>query len=243
MRAILKHIKIKKMKKYFLLLSILILGLTTNSQTVLLEQDVYKDTLEKKVGPNLRHFHHLYLSFGFMSKQSDKGADIKFGNSTFFDFGYRYKLKICNHYALGTDFNMGFYGYNLKQTNFKTLPDTLLNDKETFNFNNLSLGLYQRINFGRRGNYVGNFLDLGCYGLFNYSLVHFTQNTMADKSIVEQRTRKLGYYNMLGWGINARLGFNRYIFTAQYRMSDYFKKNYNYPELSRLSIGFQIGLY
>ncbi len=231
------------MKKSLIIIICLTYSILTIAQTVLLEQDVYKDTVERKVGPNLRHYHHTYFTFGFMANQSDKGADIKFGNSNFFDFGYRYKLKICNHYAIGTDFNMGFYGYNLKQTNYKILPDTLLNDKENLSFSNLSLGLYNRINFGRRGNYVGNFLDLGAYGLFNYSFVHFTKNIMADKSIVEQRTRKVGYYNMLGWGVSARLGFNRYIIFAQYRMSDYFKANYNYPELSRLSVGFQIGFY
>ncbi|OPZ98137.1 MAG: hypothetical protein BWY70_01309 [Bacteroidetes bacterium ADurb.Bin408] len=231
------------MKRIIFLLPLLIAVHIALAQEVLLKQDVDKDTLVRNVGPNLRHYHHTYFSYGFAAMPSEKGADIKYGNSSFFDFGYRYKLKICNHYAVGTDFNMGFYYYNMMQNTSKVLPDTLLNDKENFNFSNLSLGLYNRINFGKRGNYVGNFLDLGAYGLFNYSMVHFTKNHMPDKSIVETRTRKLGYYNMLGWGLTARLGFNRYIITANYRMSNLFKTNYNYPELSRLTVGFQIGFY
>ena len=73
--------------------------------------------------------------------------------------------------------------------------------------------------------------------------MHYTKNKMPNDNIVETYTRKLDYYNPLNWGVVARIGFNRYIISATYRMSDYFKSSFKYPELSRLSVSAQIGLY
>jgi len=236
------------MKKYYVIAILLLITLTTSAQAVLLEQNVNNDTIKKTEGPNLKNYHHFYLTYGFMVDKAEKGADINYGNSSHFDIGYRYKLKVTNHYAVGTDLWWSFYSYNLKQSKTKVLPDTLLNDKEKLNFNNISLGLYNRINFGKRGNHIGNFLDIGAFGQYTFKLVHYTKNKMPNDNIVETYTKRLKYYNPLNWGLMARIGFNRYIITASYRMSDYFKSSYlylgsKYPELSRLSIGAQIGLY
>ncbi len=231
------------MKKYLFFIILQLITLIAGAQAVLLSQDVSNDTIKKTVGPNMRSFHHFYMTYGFMADKGEKGADIKYGNSSHFDIGYRYKLRVSNHYAVGTDFWWSTSSYNLKQSKTKVLPDTLLNDKEALRFNNLSLGLYNRLNFGKRGNHVGNFLDFGAFGQFTYSLVHYTRNNMPNGNIVETYTKKLKYYNPLGWGLIARIGFNRYIITASYRMYDLFKSSYNYPELSRLTIGAQIGFY
>lgn len=231
------------MKKSIFLIIFIFFICETYAQAVLLEQDLSKDSLVKKTGPNLRHYHHFYMSLGFAADQAEKGAEINYGSSNSFDFGYRYKLKICNHYAMGTDFWWGSDGYNMKQANTKLLPDTILNDKEKFTFYNFGLGYYNRINFGKRGNHVGNYLDFGVYGQWTYNLVHYTKNKMTNGNVVEVKTKKLNYYNPLNWGVNARIGFNRYIITASYRMSDYFITRYKYPELPRLTVGVQIGFF
>jgi len=231
------------MKKYLIFISILFLGLTLKSQEVLLSQDVSGDTIVKKNGPNLRNYSHFYLSLGFAADQAEKGAKINYGRSSNFDFGYRYKLKICNHYAMGTDLWWGTNGFNMKQANTKILPDTLINDKEKFTFYHFGLSYYNRINYGKRGNHVGNYIDVGAYGQWIYSLVHYTKNKMPNDNIVETYTKGLNYYFPFVWGVNARIGFNRYIITASYRMSDYFKSSYKYPELPRLSVGVQVGLF
>ena len=231
------------MKKYFIITILQLFTLLAGAQTVLLSEDVGKDTIKKTVGPNLRSFHHFYVSYGFLADKAEKGAGIKYGNSSDYNIGYRYKLRLSNHYAIGTDLWWGAYTYNLKQNKAKVLPDTLLNNKESMTFSNLSLGIYNRINFGKRGNNVGNFFDFGAFGQYTYKLTHYTRNKMANGNIVQTHTTGLNYYTPLNWGLMARIGFNRYIINATYRMSNNFKSSFNYPELSRLSIGAQIGFY
>jgi len=231
------------MRKLFLICSLIYLANSANSQAVLLDVDVSKDTIVKKVGPNLRHFHHVFMGYGFVADKSEAGAEINYGKSTFFDVGYRYKLKVCKFYAIGTDLSWVSTTYNLKQNSFKVLPDTLLNEKEKLSFSSFNLGIYNRINYGRRGNHVGNFIDFGAYGQANVNLVHFTKNKMPNGSIQEVFNKKLKYYEPFTWGLHGRIGFNRYIFTGQYRMGNILKGSSSYPELPRLIVGFQIGFY
>lgn len=212
-------------------------------QTIILEQDVNKDTTESKRGPNKRHYQHLYMGYNFAVGENYSGGTIQYGTSSCFDLGFRYKLKLSKHYAIGSDLWMGFSGYRLTQKAGKLLPDSILNDKETLNFNNVSLSFYNRINFGRRGNHIGRFFDAGVFGQLTYRLMHYTRNKMPDGTLREVTTTKLPYYEPYNWGILARIGFNRFVFTGTYRMSDLFKASYAYPELPRYQIGVQLGLY
>jgi hypothetical protein len=45
------------------------------------------------------------------------------------------------------------------------------------------------------------------------------------------------------YGFLARAGTNRYVITAKYRMSDIFKSSYAIPELPRLTVGVEVGLF
>ena len=101
------------MKKYILFAFLLLFTFIAKAQTVLLEEDVNSDTIKKTVGPNLRNYHHLYISYGMMADKSEKGADINYGKSSTLEVGYRYKLRVTNHYAIGTDLWWGLNSFNL----------------------------------------------------------------------------------------------------------------------------------
>ena len=230
------------------LLCIVLFSLCAKGQDVLLEEDVKADTIKQTVGPNLKHFTHLYFDLGFIVGESEtEGADINYGKSYTFSIGYRYKRKICNFYAIGFDISYYFMSYNLKQNIFKILPNDSIHNKEKLIFNNLGLELYNRFNFGKRGNYIGNFIDIGAYGNWAYKIKHYTKddiNVDINKAKIKQVTYTgLVYPEELNYGLRARIGINRYVLSATYRLSDLFKEIYDYPELPRLSVGLQIGLH
>ncbi|MDQ3193067.1 MAG: hypothetical protein M3Q58_15895 [Bacteroidota bacterium] len=239
------------MKKILITTLIALAFVTTNinGQEILLEQNVQGDTIPPQRGPNLKHYSHLYFAYGFVFGPSQAaGSAIRYGNSTDFNVGYRYKRKISNFYALGFDFAYGVTSFNIDQQQGKTLPNNVFHDNEKINFNHLGVSLYNRFNFGKRGNIIGNFLDIGAYGNWEFIVKHIYTENYVSPNIANARftrviNRQLNYTNPLNYGVQARLGFNRYAFYGSYRLSDKFKQEFMYPELPRFIIGLQIGLH
>ncbi|HNW98565.1 MAG TPA: hypothetical protein PKK00_09175 [Bacteroidales bacterium] len=230
------------MRKIFLILSLFVFVAITPAQNVLLHKEV-NDSIIQKYGPNLRNFHHLFISMGFVMGEPDSsGSDILYGNSTNYLVGYRYKLKLSNWFAIGYDIDISSYYFRLKQSLTKCTPDSILHDKEKFIIGNVGGDLYLRFNYGRRGNRVGNFIDLGGYGDLKTAAKHFTKDKMLNGNVVEVNTSHLKYVNKYNYGAMARVGFNRYVIYGCYRLSDIFKDS-QYPELPRITVGLQIGLH
>ncbi len=65
-------------------------------------------------------------------------------------------------YAIGYDIHFSSMNYRLDQkSSSKIVPNNIKHDKEKLRFNNLGIELYNRFNVGRRGDRVGQFIDLG----------------------------------------------------------------------------------
>lgn len=233
---------------YLLLFSVLFTGFL-KAQTVLMEQNLKKDTIKPVFGQNLKHFYHAYLDFGFVAGPPEADSiDINYGRSNSFAIGFRYKRKICGFYAAGYDLSLSAINYNIRQSGNKRFIDDSLHKTEKFSLLNLSLELYNRFNFGRRGNIIGKFLDAGAFGDWVISARHYTKDIIkpagSDKDeVIETTTRKLNFTEPFNYGLRARIGFNRWIISASYRLSEMFKKSSGIGELPRLSIGIQVGLY
>ena len=216
-----------------------------NAQEVLLHEEVTADTVTPTFGPNYRNFLHSFMAYGtVLGGTEGPGTAIRYGNSGDFLFVVRYKYRVTNFFSWGAEAYYRSLFYSIKQDSLKTFPDTLLNDKERLTFHNLSAGLFLRFNLEKkRGNRVGNFIDLGGYGEWTFRLTHFTRNKLPDGSTVRSNRTGLDYYHALNYGAMARLGFNRWIFFASWRFSDLFKESKNLAELPRLTVGVQIGFY
>jgi hypothetical protein len=219
------------------------------AQEVIMDEDV-EDTYESSKGPNMRHYGHIFVGFGMVPDFGEvQGAATDISGSRDFLFGYRYKLKILSFYALGfeayvkpTRFALSDDGANPPiASNPLTLAE---NEKRHMLKNNAAgAGVYQRINVGRRGNSLGNYLDIGVHGNWNYlvkEVVVFKGNSIYPAAQDSRNVyRKLDYYNPFNYGLSARLGIGQYSIYADYRISDYFNTNYLIPELPRVTIGFQ----
>jgi hypothetical protein len=230
------------MKRLFTLFFILY-SLVAYSQDVLLEQNVENNEAKPLYGPNLRHYVHGYIGLGFPVATSSDQNFIKPVASADFNFGLRYKRRFTNFLALGFDLGVTSTAYKIKQEDSKTVPDAQVNDKEKIQVNALLGDAWFRINVGRRGNYIGNYLDIGAYGGWNFMKKHKTINTNADDEKVKVSTTRLSYVEDISYGFMARMGTNRYALTARYRSSDIFVSGYDLPELPRLVIGVELGLF
>ena len=230
------------MKKIFTFL-LLLLSLGAFSQEILLEQNVKSDTIRPTRGPNLKNYYHVYLGLGFPVYTNEAVNYTKPGTSLTFDFGVRYKRRITNFLAVGLDLGMNATAFKVKQDQGKTVPDTIINDSEKFRISTTMSSAFVRINVGRRGNYIGNYLDLGAFGCWNMVKKHITANKDSQGEKVKVETSRLKYVENFSYGVLARIGTNRYALTARYRMSDIFKASYALPELPRLTVGFELGLF
>jgi hypothetical protein len=230
------------MRKIFTI-TFLLVSLGAFSQDILLQQNVKADTIRPTRGANLKNFTYTYIGLGFPFNTSETANYTKPGLSSSFDIGIRYKRKLTNYLALGLDLGLSSTSYKIKQNEPKTFPNTTVNDKEKFQVSTLAGSAFIRLNVGRRGNYIGNYLDLGTYYGWNFQKKHKTINKNEAGEKVKEATTKLKYIDGYSYGFLARIGISRYAITAGYRLSDIFKLSYEMPELPRLIVGIEVGLF
>ena len=213
------------------------------SQDILLQQNVKADSVRPTYGPNLKNFFQGYIGLGFPLHTNEILNYTKPILSTNFDLGVRYKRRFTNYLAMGLDMEINSTSYKIKQKDTKTVPDTLINDKEKIQLSSVVSSAWVRINVGRRGNLIGNFLDIGAYGGWNFQKKHKTTNVNDDNEKVKVITNRLHYVDNFSYGLLARLGVSRIALKVNYRLSDMFKTSYAKPELPRLIVGVEVGLF
>jgi hypothetical protein len=200
------------------------------------------DTVESVKGPNRKHFVHPFMSFGMCVDAGETGAQVKQPRIDQFSFGVRYKRRIAEHFAWGWDLAYNVNDYSLKQNLIKTTPDSFLYDRQRMLFYNAQAGLYVRINYGKRGNTLGKYIDLAGYGDAVIAHTLYTKYHLMDNSVVRSRRTGLGYFQRLNYGAQVRFGFKKMIIYGQYRLSDMFYKPENFAELPRIIAGIQFSL-
>jgi hypothetical protein len=221
-------------------------------QNLLLGRTVERDTVTPDNGPNRKNYAHMFFAEGLILGATEgDGADIIQGNSNNLDFGIRYKRKIGGVYAVGFEVSFSRRNFRLKQDSSKIFPTSILHDKEKLQYNVLKVGVFQRFNFDKnRGNFMGKYLDLGGYGELLISGRHVTVDkpdiaSIAGASRVRNVNSTLVYANLFNYGVRARIGSNKISLYGDYRLSDMFDSDVAnlYPELPRLMIGLELGMY
>jgi len=212
------------------------------AQTVKMEVDT-DTTTSKNYGPNQRNFIHTYFSYGFIPMTGQNGALTEPLKNFNIVIGVRYKRKWSKIFSNGIDLAYQNQIFSLKQTTGKILPDTMINEKESLLSYSFLADVFQRFNFGNRGDVVGTFLDIGAGFNFLVTMQHETVNTLSSGIVLTKNEKNLPYNQNNYFHLLARFGYNRWILSAQYRLNPLINQNYGYPDLPPLSISFQIGLY
>ena len=231
-------------KRVFISIVLLLFLLSGNfgiAQTMIIDENVEVDSLEKKFGKNRKHYIHQFMAFGVPVGASEEGAEVKTFSSLDFKFGFRYKRKWSETLSSGIEISYHGMEYRLKQNANKILPDTMQNDKEKILFYNGQIGIYQRFNFGDRGDVIGKFIDIG--GSFDYifDAGHYTKNKLPDGQVRKVTTLKLPYVEQYYFNAFVRGGFNLLSIYFNYRFNDLFKTEYSLPELPVYHIGVELG--
>jgi len=226
----------------------LLLGLAgpaARAQQVLVQANVADDTLKNTFGPNRRYFGHLLVGYSFVAGAAKPGAAVRYGlQSSEVRFGGRLKRRLSQALALNVELGYAYSLYSLAQNNQKTVPTTTLHRSETLRQHLLYSELSVRLNVGRRGNNVGNYLDLLAGGNWAPGTAHTTEDDPAPGiGSVETTEHGLPYLRPWGGSVGARLGRDRYALTGRYRLSSAFRPEYGWPELPRWHVGLEIGLF
>ena len=211
----------------------------TPAQDVILEKDPAIDSLIPKRGPNRKHFVHPYMSFGFTADPGEAGARSRQGTFGHYQFGVRYKRRLSQTFALGYEFAYDVNDLSQRQEAGKLAPDTVQYTRERLIFYNGLFSPYLRINFGKRGNQLGKYIDLAAYGTYTFAHVLFQKSDLPDGRVVRSRTSGLTYFQRFNYGATVRIGINKLVIYGQYRLSNLFYANWNFPEPARLQVGIQ----
>ncbi len=229
-----------------------LLPIQASTQEVLLEERVPNDSTADKFGPGRRHYLHplVTLGLGFGPPEAS-GSAIEFWGSGSFGFGLRYKLKILKRWELGIGIRYERESFRIEQDSGKKVFGPVQHKREKLILNDLSGTFYNRFVFGKRGDFVGTFLDLGGYADLSLGKKHLTVDKVKEPSKagykkVKSKRKGLNYVERMHYGVLARIGYNRWTLFARYRLSDLFLEGGiadGYPELPRFRVGIQIGLH
>lgn len=239
------------MIKRLSLVAILLLSIfMVRAQVVVLDEVVNDSVKEKPFGPNQKHYVQSYYGFGtgFMLNEESTAKQI---SGTFrFEFGIRYKYKISEHFALGSDlyFAIDKHNFDLDQQASNSYKS------EYYSLNSWGLSVFTRFNFGKRGNTLGTYVDLFGYGQWNpdRSYTYFMEEDSTDPLLSHGATKQV-VYNRLDFlsktsaGAGVRIGHKGVSLVASYRLSELLIKEKQplslpHGELPALNLALEIGI-
>ncbi|WP_426059359.1 hypothetical protein [Hymenobacter sp. B1770] len=232
-------------------LALAVAGLSTlpqvvAAQQVLVQANVADDTVKTMFGANRNYFGHLYAGYGWVAGPAGTGAGVRYGlASADMRVGGRMKFRFTQALALNLDLGYAYLRYELAQNGQKVVPTPDLHRRERLGMHQVYSEASLRLNVGRRGNTVGNYLDLLAGGGWVAATNHVTEDEpSAGIRSVETTERGLSYLRRWTGGVGARLGADRYALVGRYRVTSAFGGSYaQWPELPRWELGLEIGLF
>lgn len=243
------HFKMKKMQgnKISFLFVLLFSFLAVKQgfcQKQIIHQNLKQDTLKVNRGPNSRKFTHAFLIVGGIipdSKIVDATRCHEFG------FGWLKKRKLNNTFSMGFDFAFAYRNYFIKDTSYYALPAGSTLIKERLYTRNLQLKPFIRINIGKHGNTLGNYIDLGGFGEWSFARTHYYkfENPKGTPEGVkgEYLLKKHDWFLPFNYGALVRIGINKWSFYGMYRVSHMFKQNIYFKEMPRITAGISYAIY
>tara|TARA_B100001109_G_C18854535_1_gene470988 strand:+ start:583 stop:1323 length:741 start_codon:yes stop_codon:yes gene_type:complete len=212
--------------------------------------DKYGRNLEeltiRKRGPNLDHYSHIFLGYGYIIGPSEKdSADVRGYKSSTFMLGYLFKWRLAKFSEIGFSATYHYSSFHLKQDSMKAVPTKQLHRKEKIVFNNIQLAPFHRIKLTNKHHSNGTFIDMGGYFGYHYRTKHQTRENNLNTGARRTRTVNLGlkYVDDFSYGLLARIGFNRIMLYARYRISNHFTPSSDLPELPRFEAGLKLGIH
>ena len=230
------------MKKAVVIISLLLgFSYIGFSQEALLDEQVAPIYANSKWGPNQSNFIHLYCGFGFVTPMGQNDANpVYLGKSSNWELGLRYKKRITNWLAIGGNVSYDLFNYRIPQNSDKKFPDLLFYSKQKVLIHNISLQPFLRFNFGRRGNKIGNYIDVGAF--YNFVVGSAEKQFNTPNGLDKVKKKNLSYISKSYYGLFTNIGFGRLSIYGKYNMSSIFNDS-KYADMPPLTIGLQLGFF
>ena len=214
----------------------------------LLNEEVDYD-FSSDFGPNEENYFHSFYGIGLVAGPSDTGVHLNYGVSYLTVGGLRYKRKLSGMFAVCLEIGGRYGEFNISQPHRNYFLDTTFWHKSSVNHRRekmtsygLDAGGALRINFDpKRGNYMGRYLDLGANGSFVLTRTYITVDDLPEARLRSKFTG-FPYINPFQYELTGKLGFNVLALFVRYRMSNFFKEQYHFPEFARIVVGLELNI-
>lgn len=197
------------------------------AQRVLVNEEPDTSSDIPMYGKNRSVYTHVLVKLGGFVPLEDDGLFLQPWNSSV-SVEFRTKAKICRWNALVLDIGYRCDRFVIEEDTAQVIPFLGLDHKrERISCHNVTFSLCDRINFGRRGNILGIYLDYGFYGDYIFRSSHLTVDEYYDSNSIsgrhvkmKARSTRLAYINQLNYGLTARFGWEWGSVFGMYRMTD-----------------------
>jgi hypothetical protein len=235
----------KPIARLALLLLILMPGLLP-AQELIFERQVAPENKVSNFGPNRRTFVHPFLSASLIMSAPDEAIKINMPGSISLAGGLRYKLRLAKPLAFVADGSIWSMNYRIREHETTPNWDSLSNPSSSIKIHGLSGTIGLRFRFGQKGNYLGNYLEVGLSTQLPVTGSFITRYGPGDPqqdgvySEITSRSTLRDYHPVL-WQAIGRLGFDKFSMVVAYRLSDMLKPIWMY-DLPRLTVGLEFSL-
>ncbi len=216
-----------------------------DAQDILLDKNVEDSIMVPERGPNSKKFNHLFYSLETIVPFNEKGIDQNFLLSYGNEFGLRHKRKINKTLSFGYSFSYSLRNFNLKTDSSNIFPTNETFDKKIIRLNAFNIEFYQRISYGKRGNYMGIFTDFGVNASWNFNNKYITENHVGSpyaKKVITQNTQP-NYIQPLKSSLIFRFGVNNIVLCIKYDITNNISQTFYKEDLEGIWIGLEIGLH
>jgi hypothetical protein len=216
--------------------------------------DITVDTTGKipKFGPNRLFFVHGLCQLGEKSGPQVYGLQTNWWSGSI-EYGVRGKLKLWSWEALVMDAGYRYDRYSMRKDTPKLIPlDPTIHQRERISDHNFSGSFCDRINFGKRGNVMGSWLDFGVYADWSFRTSnvyvdqHYDSNSPSGYRYKNKtKITRLPYMEKTNYGLTVRFGGDYGGVFAEWRMNNIIKKNYTTGDrdLPKLTIGIEFYMW
>lgn len=203
---------------------IILSGAVCFGQRVIMEQDVNADTVISNFGKNKKSYFGSTFGIGVPVEQISGNQTMERGRSWTFHYGTYYKLRASNFYSVVAQANYQRVSHGFEVPSSDVFYQQLIT-------NNISGALFNRFNFGKRGNFIGYYISLGAsadYTVRNKLKTKTESLPDAESDFYKTANFNLNYINRINYNAECRIGINKLIIFGKYRVTDAIKQEKGY---------------
>lgn len=216
-----------KKRIYSTILFLMTFCAIVSAQNVLLEEEPDTTGEVPLFGRNRAVYAHPLIKLGAVIPLYEEGGETGLLSTTA-SAELRTKAKICSWNALVLDFGYRCDRYSIGKDDALGIPGFGgVHKRERLSLHNVSFSLCDRVNFGRRGNILGIYVDAGFYGDLLFRGAHLIVNEYydsnsetAERTIQRITQTHLPFLSRFNYGLTARCGWEWGSIFAMYRIND-----------------------